>query len=160
MFHFLTMKDIFKTSLKTPTSIKFYLKDSFLFIKSNQEMIGLNITSTPKSSFRLFQKTLIGVYLRFVVRLVFIGVGFRVESIENNFLKLKLGFSHFVFLKIPTYIKIEAPKKTSLVLSSLNNALLGEFVSRLRSFRLPDVYKGKGISFKNQILIFKEGKKK
>jgi large subunit ribosomal protein L6 len=103
---------------------------------------------------------LIGADLGFVVRLAFVGVGFRVESVENKVLKLKLGFSHFVFIKIPTYIELATPKKTLIVLKSTDDQLLNEFALKIRSFKLPDVYKGKGISFKNEILVLKEGKKK
>lgn len=157
------MKDIFKSNLKIPTNTKLYLKDHFLFVEGCQGLLSLNITQVKNASssfFRLFQKTLIGANLGFVIRLAFIGVGFRVESIENDFLKLKLGFSHYIYIKIPKYIKIKAPKKNLLILKSSNDHLLKEFGLRICSFRLPDVYKGKGISRKNQILILKEGKKK
>ena len=92
--------------------------------------------------------------------MVFVGVGFRVESLETNFIKLKLGFSHFVFIKIPPYISVFSPKKTRLILKSIDEQLLKEFSSKICSFKLPDVYKGKGILYKNQILTLKEGKKK
>jgi large subunit ribosomal protein L6 len=163
MFYFLKMKDIFKSNLKTPKNIKLHLKNNLLFVQGNQGLLTLNTTDFQKkisSSFRLFQKMLIGADLGFVVRLAFVGVGFRVESVENKILKLKLGFSHFVFIKIPTYIELATPKKTLIVLKSTDDQLLNEFALKIRSFKLPDVYKGKGISFKNEILVLKEGKKK
>ena len=70
--------------------------------------------------------------------------------IEKNFIKLKLGFSHFVLIKIPSYIKVCAPKKTLLVLKSVDKQLLKEFSSKIRSFKLPDIYKGKGILYEGE----------
>jgi len=163
MFYFLIMKDVFKSNLKIPSGLKLSLNGHFLSVRGAQGIVVLNIDQSRDTSFslfRFFQKVLVGAHLGFVIRLAFIGVGFRVESIENDFLKLKLGFSHFVFIKIPDHIKVTAPKKTLLVLKSLDDHLLKEFVSKIRSFKLPDVYKGKGISFKNQVLVLKEGKKK
>jgi large subunit ribosomal protein L6 len=157
------MKDVFKSNLKTPKNIKLYLKDNLLFLKGNQGVLTINTTNFQNklsTSFRFFEKALIGADLGFVTRLAFVGVGFRVESVENRILKLKLGFSHFIFIKIPTYIELATPKKTIIVLKCTDDQILNEFALKIRSFKLPDVYKGKGILFKNQILILKEGKKK
>jgi len=169
----LKMKNIFKTKIKIPSNVKLKTKDNLLFVEGKKGSICLdisfltdqNLTLLDKkmkysSFFRLFQKAIVGVNLGFVTRLVFVGVGFRVESIENDIIKLKLGFSHFVFVKIPQYIKIFSPKKTLLVLESLDEQLLNEFCSKVCSYRAVDPYKGKGIIYKNQILTLKEGKKK
>jgi large subunit ribosomal protein L6 len=166
-------KNIFKTSLKIPASVKFQIKQNLLFLKASEGSVCLNISffASKKlnlinkkinlsSFFRLFQKSVVGVSLSFVIRLAFVGVGFRVESIENNFIKLKLGFSHLVFIKIPFYVEVFAPQKTSLVLKSFDEQLLKEFCSRICFFRVPDFYKAKGIHYKNETLILKEGKKK
>jgi len=166
-------KNIFKTCLKIPAVVKFQLKQNLLFLKGSGGYLCLDISFlTSKtlslinkrmkfsSFFRLLQKSVVGVSLSFVIRLTFVGVGFRVESIKNNFIKLKLGFSHFVFIKIPFYVEVFVPQKTSLVLKSLDEQLLKEFCSKICFFRVPDVYKGKGILYKNETLILKEGKKK
>ena len=75
-------------------------------------------------------------------------------------MRLKLGFSHLVFIKIPNYINIFMPKKTLLVIKCIDDQLLKEFCSKLFSLKSPDAYKGKGILFKSQKLTLKEGKKK
>jgi len=112
------------------------------------------------SFFRLFQKQLLGISLNFVIKLNLIGVGFRIESIENRIIKLKLGFSHPVFLPVPSFINVRAPKKTILILSSVDEHFLKQFYSKLRLLKTPDSYKGKGILYKSQKLILKTGKKK
>jgi len=167
------MKNIFKTHINLPSNVKLIKKKNHLFVNGPQGSVCLdllflsqqNISSTKKkvrfsSFFRLFQKALIGVGLTFVVRLTFVGVGFRIESIENEFMKLKLGFSHLVYIKIPKHINISTTKKTSLILKCVDEHLLREFSSKICSHKTPDVYKGKGILYKNQSVILKEGKKK
>jgi large subunit ribosomal protein L6 len=167
------MKNIFKTHINLPSDVILIKNDNHLFVNGPRGSICLdlsflnqqNLLSATKKSkyssfFRLFQKALIGVKLNYVVRLTFIGVGFRVESIENDFMKLKLGFSHLVYIRIPKHIKVFATKKTFLILECIDEHLLKEFSSKICSYKKPDIYKGKGILYKNQSIILKEGKKK
>ena len=167
------MKNIFKTNFKIPSNVKLYANKNILIVEgpsgrtyinapffNSKQLPFLKVKELSCTFFRSLQNAIVGVSLGFTVRLTFVGVGFRVESIEKNLIKLKLGFSHFIFLKIPSYIKIFSPKKTRLVLKSMNKQLLKEFSSKLCSFKLPDIYKGKGIIYKNQKLRLKEGKKK
>ena len=167
------MKNIFKSHIRIPLNVKIYKSKNLLFLKGPKGSACINISFLEKktliikskkiiySSFlRLFQKQLLGVCLNFVIRLTFVGVGFRIEAISQDFIKLKLGFSHLVFIKIPSYINIFMPKKTLLVIKCVDDQLLKEFCSKLFSLKSPDAYKGKGILFKNQILTLKEGKKK
>lgn len=169
------MKNIFKTNIIIPADVHLRLKNNNLFIVGPLGSICLNIMFLQKQSnllnvskkkaayssfLRLFQKSLIGVRLGFVSRLIFTGVGFRVESLNENFIKLKLGFSHFIFIPIPSYIKIVSPKKFSLVLNCRDEHLLKEFCTKICSLKSPDVYKGKGVFYKNQILTLKDGRSK
>ena len=121
-------------------------------------MFGI-LNKTYSNKFQYFGN-LIGTSLSFVERLLFVGVGFRVESLDKNLIKLKLGFSHFIEVKIPKNIEVYSPKKTLLVVKSINHQHLKEFCSKICSFKIPDVYKGKGILYKHQIILLKEGKKK
>ena len=163
----LKMKNILKTKILIPSDVSLFVKNSILFVKGSKGVIALNISLFNKknklfnsSFFRLFQKALIGTSLSFVERLLFVGVGFRVESLDKNLIKLKLGFSHFIEVKIPKNIEVYSPKKTLLVVKSINHQHLKEFCSKICSFKIPDVYKGKGILYKHQIILLKEGKKK
>jgi large subunit ribosomal protein L6 len=161
------MKNIFKTKILIPSDVQLFIKKNILYVKGSKGTIALDINffNNKKdlfysSFFRLFQKAIVGVSLAFVVRLLFVGVGFRVESLDKDFIKLKLGFSHFVSIKIPKNVEVFSPKKTLLVLKSVNNQILKEFCSKITSFKSPDAYKGKGILYKNQVVLLKEGKKK
>ena len=173
MLYHIKMKNIFKNNITIPSDVKLLKKKDQLFVNGSQGSICLdisflkqsNLTASVKkikysSFFRLFQKALIGVRLNFVVRLTFVGVGFRIEAIENEFIKLRLGFSHLVYIKIPSHIKIFTTKKTFLILKCIDEQLLKEFSAKICSYKKPDIYKGKGILYKNQVVILKEGKKK
>lgn len=162
----LKMKNIFKTKIILPQDVTLFIKKDILFVKGPKGVVAFDISFFKhkkhvfySSFFRLFQKAIVSVSLSFVVRLLFVGVGFRIESLDNDFIKLKLGFSHFVSIKIPKNIKVFSPKKTLLVLKSVNEQSLKEFCSKICSFKYPDIYKGKGILYKNQIINLKEGKK-
>lgn len=167
------MKNIFKITPFIPSNVALFCKDNLLFIKGPKGSSCLDISFMKKknltlktqkvlysSFFRLFQKRLLGVCLNFVTSLTFVGIGFRVESVENGFIKLKLGFSHLVFVRVPSYINVFTPKKTILVLECVDDQLLNEFCSKIKLLKSPDAYKGKGILSKNQTLVLKEGKKK
>jgi large subunit ribosomal protein L6 len=167
------MKNIFKTHINIPSNVKLIKNQNNLFVNGPQGSVCLNISFLEQpnlspavkkikysSFFRLFQKALVGVGINFVVRLTFVGVGFRIESIEKNFMLLKLGFSHLVYIRIPEHIKVFTTKKTFLILECIDEQLLKEFSSKICSYKKPDVYKGKGILYKNQSIILKEGKKK
>jgi large subunit ribosomal protein L6 len=167
------MKNILKTNIRIPCNVKLFVKGSTLFLEGSQGFCCISISSLQSQNlipvnkkanlstfFRSLQKVLSGICLGFIVRLAFVGVGFRVESIKSGFLKLKLGYSHFVYIKIPVFVDVFTVKKTLLILKCTNEHLLKEFCARIRLSRLPDVYKGKGILYKNQNLTLKEGKKK
>jgi large subunit ribosomal protein L6 len=92
--------------------------------------------------------------------LLFVGVGYRIESLTDKIITLKLGYSHLVTIKIPASIKAYSPKKSSLILKSFDSQKLNLFTARIRSYRFPDVYKGKGILLKNEKIRLKSGKNK
>jgi large subunit ribosomal protein L6 len=91
----------------------------------------------------------------------FVGVGYKVEA-KGQLLDLSLGFSHHIFLELPDEIKAEAVsergKNPTLTLTSIDKQLLGQVAAKIRSFRKPEPYKGKGIKFKGEELRKKAGK--
>lgn len=174
MLYYLRMKNNLTTYIKLPVTTKIFITKNLniLKISSTKGCLYLNVLFLAKKHliftkkgllitfFRLFQQAIIGLNLGFTTNLIFRGVGFRVEMLDKNFLKLKLGFSHFVFFKIPKQIQIFSPKKTRLILKGFNRQFLNQFSAKICSFKFPDAYKGKGILVKNQILYLKKGKKK
>ena len=87
------------------------------------------------------------------------GTGYR-ASVSGSKLKLELGYSHDINFDIPADIKIECPKQNLIKLSSINKEKLGAAAAKIRSFRKPEPYKGKGIKYIDEFIFRKEGKKK
>ncbi len=87
------------------------------------------------------------------------GVGYRAQ-VQGNTLKLNLGYSHDVDFAIPDGIKIVCPKPTEIILEGQDKQLVGETAAKIRDWRRPEPYKGKGIRYKGEYIFQKEGKKK
>ena len=87
------------------------------------------------------------------------GTGYR-ASVSGSKLKLELGYSHDINFDIPNDVKIECPKQNIIKLTSINKEKLGAAAAKIRSFRKPEPFKGKGIKYTDEYIFRKEGKKK
>jgi len=110
----------------------------------------------------LINNMVIGVSEGFTIKQELVGVGFRV-SVQGQLLTFSLGFSHDIQLMLPTEIKAEVPdvkkgENPVLVLTSADKQLVGQVAAKIRSFRKPEPYKGKGIKFVGEQLRRKAGK--
>jgi large subunit ribosomal protein L6 len=85
------------------------------------------------------------------------GVGFRAES-KGNEVHLALGYSHPVVYRVPAGIKVEVDRNTRIVVSGADRQQVGQVAAEIRKLRRPDVYKGKGIRYKDERLKLKIGK--
>lgn len=101
-----------------------------------------------------------GVTEGFVVTLELVGVGYRVQEVKSNSITLSLGFSHPVIYSLPEGVTAESPSNTVLVLKGINKQILGQAASKIRAFRPPEPYKGKGIKYAGEQIARKEAKKK
>ena len=100
-----------------------------------------------------------GVTNGFTKTLELNGTGYR-ASVSGTKLKLELGYSHDINFDIPPDVKIECPKQNLIILSSINKEKLGAAAAKIRSFRKPEPFKGKGIKYIDEYIVRKEGKKK
>ena len=100
-----------------------------------------------------------GVSKGFSVALEINGVGYR-AAVQGKTLNLQLGFSHDINFPIPDDIKIVCEKPTSILISGPDRQRVGEVAAKLRSYRKPEPYKGKGIKYATETVRRKEGKKK
>ena len=107
----------------------------------------------------LVNSAIIGANLGFEKTLELTGVGFR-ASLKNKQLNLQLGFSHDINFEIPENIKVSVEKQTIIKISGADKQLVGMVASKIKSFRPPEPYKGKGIKEAGQYILRKEGKKK
>jgi large subunit ribosomal protein L6 len=103
-----------------------------------------------------------GVSKGFEIKLELVGVGYRAEVMPGNVLDLTLGYSHHTYLQLPPEIKVEAvsDKRSNpiVTLKSCDKQLIGQVAAKIRSFRKPEPYKGKGIKFVGEVLRRKAGK--
>ena len=88
-----------------------------------------------------------------------VGVGYR-AALKEKQLNLQLGYSHDINFDIPEGIKIVVEKQTTVKVSGSDKQQVGMVCSKIKSFRKPEPYKGKGIREKGQYILRKEGKKK
>ena len=87
------------------------------------------------------------------------GVGYR-AAMQGNDVQLSLGFSHEVVFKVPEGITVACPKPTEIVVSGIDKQKVGQVAAKLRSYRPPEPYKGKGVKYADETIFRKEGKKK
>ena len=148
----------FKTSLSL-LSLQL-ITNSFFFIKKNKLLLTCNIKN-KKSIINLYTKLIKikikGIFQGFKLTLVLKGIGFK-SVIEKNVLILKLGFSHNINIIIPSNIEIINHSNT-LIFSSIDYIFLNQFVHYVKNHKKPEPYKGKGLLFKNEKILQKEGKK-
>lgn len=110
----------------------------------------------------LINNMVVGVSKGFEIKQEFVGVGYRVVA-QGQLLTLSLGFSHELQLMLPEEVKAETPQVKKgdnplLILRSCDKQLVGEVAAKIRSFRRPEPYKGKGIKFVGEQLRRKAGK--
>tara|TARA_B100001057_G_scaffold280797_1_gene281216 strand:- start:1718 stop:2257 length:540 start_codon:yes stop_codon:yes gene_type:complete len=107
----------------------------------------------------LINNAIIGASVGFEKTLELSGVGYR-AAIKGKQLNLQLGFSHDINFDIPEDVKILVEKQTTIKISGIDKQKVGMITSKIKSFRPPEPYKGKGIKEKGQYVLRKEGKKK
>ena len=87
-----------------------------------------------------------------------IGVGYRF-NVQGQKLVVSAGYSHPVNMEIPAGLTVEANGNTEITIKGINKVLVGEFAAKVREVRQPEPYKGKGIRYKDEHIVRKEGKK-
>lgn len=105
------------------------------------------------------QSMITGVSEGFKRALEIQGVGYRAQM-QGGSLKLQLGYSHDVEFPVPDGIAIACPSQTEIVVSGMDKQRVGQVASEIRSWRPPEPYKGKGIRYRGEYVLRKEGKKK
>ncbi len=99
-----------------------------------------------------------GVSAGFERKLELVGVGYR-AAMQGQDLNLSLGFSHPVLFAPPAGITITTPTQTEILVSGADKQLVGEVAAKIRGYRPPEPYKGKGVKYSDETIIRKEAKK-
>lgn len=128
--------------------------DQIVVARSSDEKKDLALHGLTRS---LIQNMVTGVTAGFVKKLEINGVGYRAE-VTGKVLTLSLGFSHPVVYELPDGISVEVEKQTKLSVSGIDKQLVGSASAKIRSFREPEPYKGKGIKYADERILRKAGK--
>jgi large subunit ribosomal protein L6 len=100
-----------------------------------------------------------GVSNGFTRKLELVGVGYRAQM-KGKQLVLALGYSHDIEFDSPEGIEIKCPKPTEIEIAGSDRQVVGEVAAKIRGFRPPEPYKGKGVRYEGEYIFRKEGKKK
>ena len=179
------MSKIGKISISIPDKVKVMLSGNMINIEGplgkkslniDLDIFDLNIndgkevTIKPKKKDQdtkrlwgmnrsLINNAIIGTSRGYEKILELTGVGYR-AALKGNILNLQLGFSHDVNFLIPEGLNISVEKQTTIKIKGSDKQQVGMVASKIKSFRPPEPYKGKGIKEKGQYILRKEGKKK
>ena len=179
------MSKIGKINISIPDTVKVALSGSVINVEGplgkksmniDLDMFDLNIKEGKEISIKpkkinqnskrlwgmnrsLINNAIIGSSKGYEKTLELVGVGFR-ATLKGKQLNLQLGFSHDINFDIPEGVKISIEKQTIIKINGADKQQIGMIVSKIKSLRPPEPYKGKGIKEKGQYILRKEGKKK
>ena len=179
------MSKIGKININIPDKVKVVMAGSDINIegplgkkkiKIDQDIFDLNVKDGKEVSIKpkkiddetkrlwgmnrsLINNAIIGASVGFEKTLELNGVGYR-ATLKGKQLNLQLGFSHDINFDIPEDVKILVEKQTIIKISGIDKQKVGMVTAKIKSFRPPEPYKGKGIKEKGEYILRKEGKKK
>ncbi len=147
-------------SQEVDTDIEVSIEDAVINVtRTNESKRQKSLHGLYRS---LINNMVIGVSQGYEIKLELVGVGYRAELLPDNVLDLVLGFAHHTYLQLPSEVKVEAvsDKRSNpiVTLKSIDKQLVGQVAAKIRSFRKPEPYKGKGIKFVGEVLRRKAGK--
>ncbi len=144
-------------SLSISGEVTATLEDNSVVVRpANDGKRARTLWGTTRS---LVNNLVTGVSTGFAVSLEINGVGYR-AAVQGDILNLQLGYSHDIQFPIPDDVKIVCEKPTSITVSGADKQRVGAVAAKIRSYRGPEPYKGKGVKYATETIRRKEGKKK
>jgi large subunit ribosomal protein L6 len=141
-------------SIAKPAGVEVKVEDGNALLSANDPAL-VPLSGTLRAILANMVK---GVSEGFERKLELVGVGYR-AAMQGKDLNLSLGFSHPVLFKTPEGITIATPTQTEIVVSGADKQRVGEVAAKIRGFRPPEPYKGKGVKYAGENIIRKEAKK-
>ena len=141
-------------SIAKPAGIDVKIEDGHALLSTNDAAL-IPLTGTLRAIIANMVK---GVSEGFERKLELVGVGYR-ATMQGKDLNLSLGFSHPVLFNTPEGITIVTPTQTEILVSGNDKQQVGEVAAKIRGFRPPEPYKGKGVKYAGEVIIRKEAKK-
>lgn len=179
----LSMSRIAKSPVTIPAGVDIKKDGSVMTVKGSKGQLSVNLNSSVEievdgNSLRMvwdkndkvatsqagtaraiINNMIVGVSVGFERRLTLIGVGYRAQA-KDKILNLTLGYSHPIDFEIPTGIIIETPTQTDILIKGSDKQLIGQVAAKIRAYRPPEPYKGKGVRYNEEHVVRKEAKKK
>jgi large subunit ribosomal protein L6 len=141
-------------TIAKPAGVEVVIEDGHAMLSANDPAL-VPLAGTLRA---IIANMVQGVSEGFQRKLELVGVGYR-ASMSGTDLNLALGFSHPVLFKAPAGITITTPTQTEILVSGADKQRVGEVAAKIRSFRPPEPYKGKGVKYAGENIIRKEAKK-
>lgn len=176
------MSRIAKIPIIIPNDVRIKINNQNILIQGNNGQLSYNIHKdiniqyiynklivTPQNNNNnwslagttraLLNNMVFGVTNGFSKKLLLVGIGYRV-TIKDNIIILALGFSHLIYHKLPIGIVATSVNQNEITLTGVDKQLVGQLAADIRAYRSPEIYKGKGIRYAEEIIRIKETKKK
>lgn len=141
-------------SMVVPQGVQIKIEDGQALLSADQPA-NVAVTGTLRS---IIANMVHGVSEGFERKLELVGVGYR-AAMQGKDLSLSLGFSHPIIFIAPEGITISTPTQTEVLVQGADNQRVGEVAAKIRGFRPPEPYKGKGVKYAGETIIRKEAKK-
>jgi large subunit ribosomal protein L6 len=140
--------------LASPRGVDIAVNNGEVQLKAKND----NDTKMAGTARALINNMVTGVSEGYAKKLELVGVGYR-AAMQGKDLNLTLGFSHPVVFKAPEGITIEVPVQTEIFVKGADKQRVGEVAAKIRAFRPPEPYKGKGVRYSGEKITLKEAKK-
>ncbi|MFI5252874.1 MAG: 50S ribosomal protein L6 [Bacteroidota bacterium] len=142
-------------SVQVPPSIGVEIKSDIITVSRSSDIKAQRALHGTWRA--LINNMMKGVTEGFQRKLEIVGVGYKAEN-KGKKLQLALGYSHPILFAPPAGVEIKAPTPTSILITGIDKQLVGQIASKIRSFRPPEPYKGKGIKYEGEYIRRKAGK--
>lgn len=145
-----------KLNHKLPRGVNAKVEDGAVVVSRN-EGIANNAAALHGLTRTLIFNMVHGVHTGFTRELEVVGVGYR-AAVKANTLTLTLGYSHPVDFELPAGVTAKVEANTKIIVSGADKMLVGLVAAKIRSFKEPEPYQGKGIKYSDEVIVRKQGK--
>lgn len=145
-----------KLSLNIARGVSAKIQDGSIMIDRDETIVN-NAPALHGLTRTLIHNMVQGTHTGFTRELDIVGVGYR-AAVKGTTLTMSLGFSHPIEYVVPTGITAKVENNTHIVLNGADKMLIGMVAAKIRSFRKPEPYQGKGVKYSNETIIRKQGK--
>jgi len=144
-------------SVALPAGIDFKMEGAHAHItRQNDDLQTKENHGTTRA---LIHNAIVGVSKGYEKRLEIVGIGFKAAVVEQGALRLNIGYSHSVIIVPRPGVKISTPDPTNIIIEGTDRQAVGETAATIRAVRKPEPYQGKGIKYRGEHIIRKEGKR-